>query len=91
MLKLLFLNIFFIFFQYFVCKKCFSIYCLEENVRNHVREKHNINLRDDADYIENENSDDENEEKYKQNLARIRRHEIQQAAKNVNIKSKIYF
>lgn len=61
---------------------------LEEEIRNHVREKHNVKLREDADYVAFEPSDGEEEEKFKQELIKIRRQESQQFARNVKVKSK---
>lgn len=81
----------FYYFQYFVCKTCFLVYLLEEEVRNHVQDVHNNNddVQRDVDYSKDENINSEDEYKYKQYLAKVRRYESIQAAKNANPKCKI--
>lgn len=68
------------------------MYLLEEEVRNHVRDVHSSNADNDVDkdvdYTKDENTDSEDEHIYKQYLAKVRRYESLQVAKNANIKCK---
>lgn len=52
----------------------------------HVQDAHDIQLRADNDYVESDITDDEDDEKHKRNLIKIRRHESQQITRSPKIK-----
>lgn len=62
------------------------MFLLEEEVRNHARDEHNVKIIEDEDYVKNESSDGEDEEKQKTHMVKIKKQEGLQSAKNVNVR-----